>query len=124
MDHCPIIVSVPLDTERYFKPFQFFNYMIGLPDFLDVVHDTWNKPIFGDPMSIFCRKLKDVKKELIKLNSRIGHASSNVELLRASLHSVQMEMARDPLDLSLIAKELESTNLLKQALDTKESIFW
>lgn len=123
MNHCPIIISVPLDTERYFKPFHFFNYMIEFPGFLDVVQDTWNKPLFGDPMSIFYRKLKEVKKELIKLNSKNDCASSKAELLRASLHSVQKEVARDPLNLSLIAKELESSSFLKQALDTEESIF-
>lgn len=37
MDHCPLILTVPMELERYFKPFQFFNFMIDLNGFLETV---------------------------------------------------------------------------------------
>lgn len=30
MDHHPLLLSVPMQVERFIKPFQFFNYMTNL----------------------------------------------------------------------------------------------
>ena len=78
MDHCPLLLHVPMDVIRYPKPFQFFNYMLNLDGFSDVVKQAWDTSLFGDPMSILCRKLKLVKQALIDLNKKYGNLYTRV----------------------------------------------
>lgn len=85
MDHCPLLLTVPMTLERFSKPFQFFKFMTNLDGFREAVSKAWALGIFGDPICLLCRKLKEAKCELMILNNKQGNAHSNVQQARASL---------------------------------------
>lgn len=78
MDHNPLMLNVPMILERFSKPFQFFNFMIELPDFMPLVEKAWTTRCFGDPLGVLCKKLKLVKSALVQLNKEHGNLHSNV----------------------------------------------
>lgn len=122
MDHCSLILTVPMTIERYSKPFQFFNFMINLDGFLDTVKTAWDAPLHGDHMSILCRKLKLVKSALIDLNKKNGNLHSNVAQARATLNEIQTDLTLDPNDLEHLEKEKQASIALNKALDEEESL--
>lgn len=122
MDHIPLCLLIPLKLKRYKKHFQFFNYMINLSRFFDEVQEAWNSPLYGDPMTVFYRKLQLVKKRLVALNKAHGNVSSCVSSKRAKLHSTQSFLVGNPFDEDLILKEHVIVTALNQALDNEESI--
>lgn len=40
MDHCSLIMSVPLEVDKVRKSFKFFNFMLGLEGFEEAVIDA------------------------------------------------------------------------------------
>lgn len=65
MDHNPMIINVPMSLEKFGKVFQIFNYMLDNPGFIEAISSAWIQPLYADPMSILCRKLKLVRQALI-----------------------------------------------------------
>lgn len=122
MDHHPLILSVPMNLERYSKPFQFFNFMTEIPGFKDAVSKAWSSTWYGNPMNILCRKLKLVKRELVKLNKDHGNFQNNVNTARSRLHILQEQLTLMPLDQTFIAEELLASKALEQALMEEESL--
>lgn len=127
MDHCPIVIHVPMNLEKIVKPFQFLNYMCDLDGFLEVVNKAWSDQWYGNPMAILCRRLKCVKQELVILNKNRGNAHSNVKTTRAKLKEVQDSLASSPTDQDflteehIIVKNLEKFLLEEEALLLQKS---
>ncbi|XP_074347168.1 uncharacterized protein LOC141685998 [Apium graveolens] len=122
MDHNQLFLTVPMVLDRLPKPFQFFNYMSSLPSFLNLVQSAWNTTCHGDPMGIFCKKLKLVKGELVKLNKAHGNFHTLVHSARATIHDIQDLLKYNHLDDQLLIKEWEAVKLLEDALSTEESL--
>lgn len=62
MDHNPLVFISRMDLQKFGKPFQFFNFMLDLPDFLTTVAASWHGVVTGNPLDSFCKKLKIVKQ--------------------------------------------------------------
>lgn len=58
MDHNPIVNKEPMQLRRFGKPFQFFNFMIDIPGFLDMVTKAWTVQCHGSPIAQFNAKIK------------------------------------------------------------------
>ncbi|KAL8149172.1 hypothetical protein AgCh_006255 [Apium graveolens] len=116
MDHNPLLLSVPMVLDKISKPFQFFHYMTELPGFLAIVKNTWNTRSYGDPMGIFCKKLKLINCELVKLNKTHGNLHSLVNSARANLHDIQEQLGNNHLDDQLLTREREAIKNLEDAI--------
>ncbi|XP_074336862.1 uncharacterized protein LOC141674037 [Apium graveolens] len=122
MDHNAIIFEEPMQLQRVSKPFQFFNYMIDLPGFNDVVVKTWSLDCSGFCYNKFASRLKEAKLLLRQLNKNHGHVSSNVLDARTRLEELQVYMLNNG-DPDLLALESELINKLNMALAEEESLF-
>ncbi|XP_074328140.1 uncharacterized protein LOC141666056 [Apium graveolens] len=78
MDHNPLFYEDPLHLQKIRKPFQFFNFMLHLPGFLDVVRQASTPDCHGEPMTILIKKLQVTKKALRVFNKAQGNVHSNV----------------------------------------------
>lgn len=122
MDHHPLLLSVPMQVERFIKPFQFFNYMTNLKEFRETVIKSWDSTWFGNPIGILCRKLKIVKKDLVALNKKHGNAHNNVYNARAQLHSIQDQISANLMFLDThAAQTLDKLLLEEEALLLQKS---
>lgn len=83
--HCPVVVKTVSIQPSSPKSFQFFNFMLDLDNFHEVVRNAWNGYVPGDPLQILARKLKDVKMALCILNKANENLSSLVDKARAAL---------------------------------------
>ena len=115
-DHCPVALSLGIQSARIPKPFQFFNHLLKHPDFLNTVQQAWNLDVSGTPWFILTSKLKKVKAGLKHLNSINGNVHFNVSSARNALLSFQTSMSFPPShDELIIEKDLiDSFNLRLQ----------
>ena len=120
MDHCPIIISVPMAVQTFPKPFQYFHFMSNIQGFHSTVAEAWSESWYGDPLAILCRKLKNVKKALVQLNKNAGNVHSNVTMARDDLHFFQNALTTDCNNPLLIAQESDAQLKLHSALITEE----
>lgn len=79
-DHNLVILSTGIYHSKSFKPFQFFNHLILMEGYDEVVSQAWNCHILGSPLFVLAEKLRRTKRALIAFNKRHGSASSNVQL--------------------------------------------
>ena len=123
MDHCPLLLTVPMSLQRFKKPFQFFNFLKDRPDFLSVVQTAWiSEPSHGDHMLSLQRKLKKVKLALIDLNRKSGNVHTNVQLARTAVENAQRDLADNRLNLDLITAEKGAVLHLEQVLNLEEQL--
>ncbi|XP_074328439.1 uncharacterized protein LOC141700297 [Apium graveolens] len=92
MDHNPVLFHEPMQLQKFGKPFQFFNYMLGILSFLSTVEHAWQVQFFGDPMVVLARKIKLVKQALKELNKSHGDLNDNVASARANLNDIQEKL--------------------------------
>lgn len=75
---------------------------------------------FGDPMSIICQRLRDVKKALVTLNKDHGNVRSIFHTARDSLNVVREKLMLDPRDPLLLSQERDCITILDRALLNEE----
>lgn len=85
MDHNPLDFEEPMQLERFGKPFQFFNFIIDIPGFLDTAAKGWALPCHGSPVAQFSAKLKHTKQLLKNLNKAHVNVHSAVQTARTNL---------------------------------------
>ncbi|KAL8091848.1 uncharacterized protein LOC141690658 [Apium graveolens] len=130
MDHSPLLYSVPMQLQKIHKSFQFFNFMCEHENFHDVIRIAWNEPWYGDPMAILCRRLRNTKVSLIKLNKANENLHNKVHLARKNLVDIQERLSQTSsaqlLDLEQNAcKTLESCLLQEEVLlQQKSRVKW
>ena len=123
MDHAPLILTVPMTLQRLKKQFQFFNFMVEIPEFQASVRQAWSQPSgSGDPMIILQRKLQKVKQAMVALNKAFGNAHSNVTAARLNLEEVQQRLSATQLDPALRLEEKTAVFSLEQALKIEEQL--
>ncbi|XP_074377040.1 uncharacterized protein LOC141718557 [Apium graveolens] len=120
MDHNPLLFEEPMQLQKHGKPFQFFNYMIEIPGFLDLVSSAWSLNCQGSPMAHFSAKLKHTKFLIKKLNRDHGHIQSNVMVARNTLTEFQ-ESACSSTDSGVLDAEKILISNLNNALMQEES---
>ncbi|KAL8111933.1 hypothetical protein AgCh_019582 [Apium graveolens] len=119
MDHNPILFHEPMQIKKFGKPFQFFNYMLELPNFLSTVQSAWQVDLFGNPMFVLARKIKLTKNAFKELNKNHGDINDNVTSARASLRVVQDKLVLHK-DCDLLAFEKSLSDKLAQCLLQQE----
>ncbi|KAL8114685.1 hypothetical protein AgCh_021523 [Apium graveolens] len=130
MDNSTLLHSVPMQLEKIHKSFQFFNFMCELESFQDVVRTSWDKPWYGDPMAILCKRLRNVKDALIKLNKANGNLHNKMHGARQNLADIRERLSHNStaqlLDLEKSAcKDIESCLLQEEAfLQQKSRVKW
>ncbi|XP_074363689.1 uncharacterized protein LOC141704347, partial [Apium graveolens] len=72
MDHNPLLYEEPMQLTRLVNPSSFFNFMIDIPGFSDLVSHSWSQDFPGNPMQQFNSKLKNVKNALRDFNRNMG----------------------------------------------------
>lgn len=122
MDHCPMILKVHVELEKFSKPFQYFNHMSKIEGFHNVVTKAWSSSWFGDLMGILCRKSKLVKKELITLNKLHGNVHTNVQNARLNLKAIQDQLGLTPTVLILVKVEHEASRILEATLAEQKKL--
>ena len=120
MDHCPMLLSVPVKTEKVRKCFQFFNYMLDWEGFKDMVAEVWNSPLYGNPISILCRRLQLVKQQIKNTHLKHGNLHQNVEDARSELYNIQQELRTDPLNSSNLLKEVTVVSKVNYSMEEEE----
>lgn len=121
-DHCPAVVHTGLVMPYTPKPFQFFNFMIDLPNFNEVAAAAWSGLAPGDPLQILARKLRATKQALCTLNKANDNLSSNVEKARNLLHMTQTAISANPSDLNLLINQRTLSQSLWAALCAEEKL--
>ena len=122
LDHCPLLLTVPMQLDKIVKPFQYFHFMSTIPEFQEVVRKAWTQSSwYGDPLAILARKLKDTKKALAVLNKAHGNVHTNVTTARENLADIQNSLS-DTTDPIILQHEQTAIRLLEQALLEEESL--
>lgn len=129
-DHCPMAVSLGKFSEKIYKPFHFFNHLIEVPGFLDVVRKAWQLEDRGNPWFVLTSKLKRVKVAMRNLNRKTGHLSARVEEERNALYSYQSALPMVPsraelsIEGDLIKNLQKSLELEEVFLKQKSRVSW
>ncbi|XP_074351348.1 uncharacterized protein LOC141690450 [Apium graveolens] len=121
MDHNPLLFEKPMHFQKYGKPFQFFNFMIEIPGFLDLVAYAWSMHCVGSHVAQFNARLKHTKLLLRKFNREHGNIQSNVQIAHANLEVFQASMGSTVDNINLI-KERDLISNLNLALAQEESL--
>lgn len=104
-DHSPVVFLNP-DSRKVLKPFKFFNFLADHPEFLSTIQKVWRRVIIGNPMFVACEKLRSLKVDLKKLNTKDYNDITNRTLAaKQQLDQIERDLGIDPL------------NPLKQALE-------
>lgn len=83
---------------------------------------AWSEPISGDPMNIFCKKMKKVKKALVDLNKIHGNVYSSVMTARESLHNFQLQLSNNPDNVPLLKDEEIAIKHLEKCILEEEAM--
>ncbi|XP_039002041.1 uncharacterized protein LOC120128434 [Hibiscus syriacus] len=129
-DHCMEVIDLHKETHSNRpKPFKIFNCWTLHPDFLNIVSQSWNMAVQGNPMKSLFLKLKHLKESLKQFNKdNFNDISARTRLKREELDRQQILTLRgdDSLEKELeLQRELNSlaeaeTMFLKQ----KAKLHW
>nr|TKR98958.1 hypothetical protein D5086_0000197870 [Populus alba] len=108
-DHSPATVAFFTRQSMGKQSFKFFNMWANHDTFLDLVAAHWPYRIYGSPMFILCKRLKNLKRPLRDLNKlHFSHISERVARAEATLDSHQtiFSQDRDNIHLQAVDKQL------------------
>lgn len=121
-DHSASILNIQDRARNNQKTFQFYNYWLDHPDFLNTVREVWNSPVNGNPIYILSQKLGLVKRRLNILKRNEGSIHTQIKDTRARLCSVQSEILNGCQDSNLIQLDRDITASLSHLLEKEENI--
>ena len=123
-DHCPALIQLQQDNYSPPKPFKFFNYWTKHGKFLEIVEQSWNEAVLGDPMSRLHQKMKRLKAKLKEFNQdEFGNVTHKVTEKRKNLADIQTLVLNNPLDKNLIEMEGKLSLELNALLQAEESYY-
>ncbi|CAL1357332.1 unnamed protein product [Linum trigynum] len=96
-DHCGLLVNTDSQATSLPKPFKYFNCWETHPQYNQIIREAWGRSFKGTAMFIVCQKLREVKRQLRKLNrSAYSEISERVRLIRCELEDLQIEALQQP----------------------------
>ncbi|XP_062089326.1 uncharacterized protein LOC133795881 [Humulus lupulus] len=123
-DHCPCLLSVYPEIKVAKKPFRFLNLWCEHEEFQLRIAEVWAKEFTGTEMFVVVQKLKAVKSMLKDFNKHIiGDVAVQYHQSLQDLQLIQEKLHKDPLNEMLVAKEVETRQLLKVAAKNYNSFF-
>lgn len=122
-DHCPLVFTVDKEENEGGRPFRFLNALASHDQFKEAVVMGWGEAQGNATMNQVWMKLKNVKKELKKLNSKeFAQVAEKVEDARHRLYEAQVQLQDDIANIELQQAEREHTHQLKYWSAVEESI--
>lgn len=121
-DHSASILNIQDHARGKPKAFQFYNYWIDHPDFLNVVKEAWSTAIKGNPIFILTQKLNQVKKKLTALQRNESSITMQIKNSRDQLCLVQQKILGGCIDGSVFEEEKNLTSKLEALLLCEENI--
>ncbi|XP_074277501.1 uncharacterized protein LOC141601134 [Silene latifolia] len=120
-DHCPCFIIGGASQLPRKKPFKFYNMWTGVPDFMEILKNGWNRRIHGTQMYIVVRKLKMLKPDFKNLNKELfSDVEKNAEVALNLLMDIQKQLQLDPTNRELMDTEYTtraSYHMLAKAKD-------
>ncbi|GAA0156358.1 hypothetical protein LIER_13874 [Lithospermum erythrorhizon] len=109
-DHCALNVSVYPDIPQEPRAFKYQHFWSQHTYFQGIVSKFWEKDIVGDGMFVLHYKLKEVKKELKRLNcDEFSNISSRVKEKCIELETANEKVYGGCLDVEYLARAVELT---------------
>ncbi|XP_026410369.1 uncharacterized protein LOC113305563 [Papaver somniferum] len=102
-DHGPIIGSDAIIPKALNSPFRFQKMWLNFPDFIQVIQDSWNEEIYGNPIYIFMNNLKRLKKFLKVWNWGVfGDVKETLRKAEEKVLEETLKSDNDPSNISLL----------------------
>ncbi|XP_026383544.1 uncharacterized protein LOC113279042 [Papaver somniferum] len=102
-DHNPLIGSDTVIVRALNTPFRFQKMWLSHPNFLQLVIDSWNEEIFGNPIFVFMNKLKRLKKILRTWNWEVfGDVKMNLKRVEDKIIEETLKSDNDPANITLL----------------------
>ncbi|KAK1360700.1 hypothetical protein POM88_045174 [Heracleum sosnowskyi] len=121
-DHCASILNLPTKDVILTKPFQFYNYWLDRPDFMQIMKDAWDTQVHGNLFYIIHCKLNIVKKKLSNLRRRDGSINSQLAAVKGQLCDVQEMILNNTLHDGIFYLEKSLNGRLWDLFNREESI--
>ncbi|KAK9912795.1 hypothetical protein M0R45_036636 [Rubus argutus] len=124
-DHNPLLVAFDKFSSQGPSPFRFQPAWVQHPQFLSMVKSAWSSfTVSGCPQYILQQKLKLLKVVLKDWNHSVfGNVDLNVDLARANLEEIQLDISLNGITEDCSKKEVEAHNVLAKAL-LIQNHFW
>ncbi|KAF9592991.1 hypothetical protein IFM89_019718 [Coptis chinensis] len=105
-DHSPCIVSWAERSKEQIHSFKFYNFWTNDDSLYKVIEDRWKQPVERNPMFVFTRKFKLLKKD-IKLwaKSKFSNLEKRINDARIQLEAIQRQLQAQPRNTSLAQEE-------------------
>lgn len=58
-NYCPILIDTGFSLPKARKPFQFFNHMMELEGYSELISSKWNNQLTGNHFSFYLRSLRE-----------------------------------------------------------------
>ncbi|XP_026459314.1 uncharacterized protein LOC113359951 [Papaver somniferum] len=105
-DHRPCIISIFEKRRHGPPPFIFYNFLTEEPEFIQIVHQSWDASIRGNPMFQLVSKVKRVKQDIILWKKvRFKKLSDSVLKDKEDMECAQFMLQNDPLNSELARRE-------------------
>ncbi|KAL5184132.1 Transposon TX1 uncharacterized protein [Glycine soja] len=101
-DHALLCVEGKMQPKNKTRRFKFYNCMVNMIGYEEVVHNSWNRPIRGTPMHVLWQKLQRLKLELVQLGKSMTNARHELVKARRDLDLAQNAITHNRMDDNLI----------------------
>ncbi|XP_060169362.1 uncharacterized protein LOC132600312 [Lycium barbarum] len=131
-DHALLCVKIGTSPQRGAKPFRFLNHLCKHKDFLRIVRESWEKPVYGKGMVEVWNKLKNMKEAMKHLNTaEFSRVENRIQETRQQLQVLQEKLKlilHDPVLFEqerVLKHELEKWVLVEESiLKQKSRVQW
>lgn len=123
-DNSPGILSMQLASKFGPRPFKFMKGWMSHPKFKSILESSWNEMVQGNPMIRLCKKLKNLKVPLKRLNKEhYSQISLRVERASNILENTQKRLMDDPTNKLMQEEEKSHRDSYIKFLDFEETFF-
>ncbi|KAL9230664.1 hypothetical protein vseg_005987 [Gypsophila vaccaria] len=121
-DHSPCLIHLLGNRGRETRSFKFYNIWCLVPEFIQVVQQSWKEQIHGVPMYQIVQKLRGLKKPLKQLNASLfSDIESKTNIAIQLLNDLQTKVMLDPHNLTLAALEKEANGVCRVLTNARDS---
>ncbi|XP_060968377.1 uncharacterized protein LOC133035945 [Cannabis sativa] len=104
-DHCSYVVSSAITQDIGIKPFRFYNHWTEHENFVQVVIESWVKPIKASGLLVIHLKCLQLKHVLRNFNKIVGDVEFTYQQAKDNYLSSRHEAQSDPGNISLLEVE-------------------
>ncbi|XP_026399009.1 uncharacterized protein LOC113294849 [Papaver somniferum] len=131
-DHSPLLGFDAIIPRALSPPFRFQKMWLNYPNFLQVIWNSWNEEIYGNPTYVFMNKLKRLKKFLKVWNWEVfGDVKDTLKKAEEKVLEETLKSDSDPTNINLLNNLVTARGLCDMAannyntfLRDKERISW